>query len=338
MGASPLLRFSLADELAAVRRRLPSQLFSDEALAASLEVVAGMPTIFNWMILEAQSSGVDPGPADVLAGIVEVDDEREAIAAARDPPQAYLASSWSLLRAWARREGPELAALRILWFEWDAPFARRVPLVLPCIDPRFWGSGARPTASFQVSLAAAVHRALFSEELCEPERAGLLRAIEALPRGGRALSTASLCPRGVARSRLFVELPRDHVIDWLEAIAWPGDRERVADLLPRILMPWESAFLQIEVDPAVGPYLSVEPRQHGEARAEVELRRLCLRGLVDRGEVDATFADAVIGWSGSAPLPGGRIRRRNFHLKHIIDGDRDALRVKAYFGVYHTSA
>lgn len=332
MQPPPLLRFAPADALNALRGRWPPSLVDDAGLRAAVDFAAGLPALFNWMILEARSSG--PGPVDFLAAILDVDGERDALAEiVDDPSHAALASSWPLLRAWSRREAPDLDPLRVLWWEWDAPF-RRPPLVLPCIDPRFWGPpGPPPSPESQVALAAAVHRGLYGELPPATTRDRLRRAIAALPPAGRALSTASLRPRGIAHDRLFVGIPRDQVVAWLAAIEWPGDRQRVAELLPRLLYPWEEGFLQIEVASGITPYLGIEPRQHGASPVELELRRGCLAGLAADGVVPEAFVDAVIGWSGDTPRGDGAIERRNFHLKHVLHPGGE-LEVKAYLGVY----
>ncbi len=338
MSGVPRLRsFRLIDELLRSRDRWPGALVDEAALRSAVEFTENLPEIFNWLILETRAAG--PPKVDLLAAIIDINGERASLedALAGETPRP-LATARGLLESWSRGRDPALEALRVLWFEWDAPFERATPLVLPAIDPRFWGPpGPRPRAASQVELADAVHRAVHHDPQSPAILERLISAITALPDTGRALSSASLRPRGIERSRLFVGLPRDQVMGWLEKIQWPGDLARAARLVNQIFWPWEQVFLQIEVADHVTPYLGLEPRQHETARAEVELRRVALSRLAGEGIVSRGFVDAVIGWSGSEPRRGGAIAHRNFHLKHVLERD-GSVDVKAYFGLYLTGS
>jgi hypothetical protein len=330
-----LLPFALDREIRAAR--WPEALVADEALAAVVRASEGLPACFHWLVLEVRLTGED-SRVDLLASITDAPGGRAGAAAAVGSPAGLgpLASARPLLSAWSRPD-TALGEIHVLGFEWDAPFTG-APLQLLSVDPRFWGPvGARaPTPEEQVALAAAGHAACFGEPPPPSSLQRLRRAIAALPVEGRAIAAATLRPRGVARDRLFVGLPRAQVLPWLDAIEWPGDRAQVEAWLPRIVAAWEPAFLQIELAESVTDYLGIEPRQTGRHPAEHRERRRFLERLGAEGRTSSEKIAAMTAWSREVDDPAGRREVRSLHMKCVLFPGREPL-VKGYLGLHFES-
>ncbi|MCY1061752.1 hypothetical protein [Nannocystis sp. SCPEA4] len=334
--AFDLVAFDVAAELAALADLWPSALIGAESLAAAERHAVGLPPIFHWTVLEARLTG-DSQHVDLLASIADLPGARARVAEAIDGElPAALVGARPLLDRWSHRRDPALAGVHVIWLEWDAPFTRAYPLQLLSIDPRFWGDEAAPdpTLDEQVELAAAGRRAIFGEPPAGPRLAALRRAIAALPPDACALAAADFRGRGQEVDRLFVGVPRDLVLPWLADIGWPGDRKLVATWLRRAIAPWEQAFLQIELDPAVRPYLGIEPQQTGGTRSELRERRRFLEGLVSDGLTSLDKIRAVLDWPGERTRPGtDLVTVRSVHLKCVLQPEEAPL-VKAYLGFH----
>lgn len=327
---------AVADLLDGLDPAVEVGLLRPEALAAVRAKAASLPPVFSWAVVETRLTGSNPA-ADLLLCLIRSPETDRALVEGLSAPS--LRSAAPLLARWASAEGA-LAGVNVLWMEWDAPFTREMPLQLIAIDPRFWGpDGPRPAAADQVEMAAAGYEATFGA----PHDPAILRAlgaaVAALPPHGEALFTASLRPRdGVgAADRLFVSLPRAQVLPWLDAIGWPGDRERAAHWLRRIVAPWEPAFLQVELDPAPRPYLGIEPCQTVGNAAQARERARFLRGLAAEGLADSARVEALLAWADRRELVGGAVEVRSFHLKAVLEAGGGVL-VKGYLGAHREGA
>lgn len=304
--------------------------------AGAARFAAGIPPVFRWMVLEGRLTG-EPRGADLLVALIDGPGERARVAAEVEASaHRSMEGIAPLVRAW--RDDPALEAAHVLWVEYDHPFERSTPLQMPSIDDAWWGRGEHSTPAAQVTLAAAVYQGTFGEAHEPSILMALLRCIDALNRDGVALSTASLRPRGIQADRLFVQLPRHAVLPWLRRIGWPGDLAQAEVWLRRVVHPMEPASLQIEVDPAVRPYLGIEPRQTriGD-RLQLEDRTRFLQWLVAEGRTDADRAQAVSDWQAAVPRTGpageALAERRTLHLKCVL-GEQDEPEVKAYLGTH----
>jgi len=311
-----------------------------ESVEAARCAALTLPPIFHWVILEGRLTGDRPR-VDLMASIVDSPGSREALAAALESSRSHLLEgARPLLSAWSapssHRRQRTMERTPLLWLEWDAPFDRPA-LQLPFIDPRFWGPPGAAVASPEelVELIDGGYEASFGEPHNRSTLAEFERLISALPRSARALAAASLRPRGIDRDRLFAGVPQPLVLPWLDSIGWPGDRERVRRWLPRIVAPWEEAFLQIELD-GDGPnaYLGIEPRQTELRTVDLRERSRLLEHLVAEGLSDRPRVDAVHAWTHAPPPPEADSRTvRSVHLKCVFHPEAP-IEVKAYLGLH----
>ncbi|HFE47169.1 MAG TPA: hypothetical protein ENJ18_17060 [Nannocystis exedens] len=338
------MSFSLAREIDRQASFWPAALLPPEGVEAAKAAASTLPPVFHWLILEGRLTGVDRS-VDLMASIIDSPGSREALALALKCTQSpLLEGARDLLSAWARpaahRQRTCMEHTPLLWLEWDAPY-NRTPLQLPFIDRRFWGRGSAASQSPEelVQMIRGGYAATFGEAHHKATLSAFSRMICALPSDARTLAAASLRPRGLALDRLFASLPRDRVLPWLRAIGWPGDLDRVRRWLPRIVAPWEQAFLQIELD-GDGPnaYLGIEPRQTEFGTVDRRERNRLLRHLIDTGLSDVHRVQAVEAWTrspeakGTGPRTGPRIVR-SCHLKCVLRPNA-ATEVKAYLGLH----
>jgi hypothetical protein len=340
---SKIVPFSIAAEIAAHRPLWPAALLPPDRVEAALAAASALPPIFHWLILEGRLSG-DP-QVDLMACLIDTPGARRGVAEALARPQSPLIEgARPLLEAWARPAAhphPHRRCMEnttVLWLEWDAPFDRP-PFQLPCIDRRFWGDPSAPAAGVD-ELAGMIddgYALTFGERYPASTSALFRRVLAALPRGARALAAASLRPRGVGRERLFVSVPQALVLPWLDSVRWPGDLAPLRTWLPRIVAPWEEAFLQIELDPATDGltgYLGVEPRQTELSAVERRERLRLLERLAAEGLADPARVAGVAAWT-DAPHRRTAAHRvvRSVHLKCVFQPARP-VEAKAYLGLH----
>jgi hypothetical protein len=239
-----------------------------------------------------------------------------------------------VLDAWSS-SAPSTEEVHVVWFEWDAPFARKTPFVLPFIDPSFWGppdaqiGGPAEQVARAKSLEYLEHGANDLRAL-----ANLRRVISRLPHGGRALAAASLRTRGSTGFRLFVRIAPGELVPWLKKISWPGDQRLVDVWLPRIVQRWEDVFVQVEVGSSTRDYLGLEPQQIDGCLTALESRRSALRFAASEGLVDPRLIEPTLSWLGSSSIPwarGAATFVRSLHLKFVFTEARLA-DAKAYLG------
>ena len=340
---SPLVSFDLASTIERLGDAWPRSLVTPSARTAAASFARGLPPVFQWLVLESRLTSEAPERVDLLACLIDDGQTRTRLSHALDADDLHPGIAHApLLERWCRSPRA-LAGAKVLWCEWDAPFARAQPLQLIGIDPRFWcpRRGARPEPGEQTGIAAAGYDATFGVAHDPPTLALIEAAIASLPPTGSALFTASLRPRGKDVDRLFVELPREAVLPWLEANRWLGDRGDARRWLYDVIAPWEPAYIQVEVAAGgLNAHLGIEPRQTSGARSERRERRAFLTRLVASGRARADRVEALLTWEGTSrvALGGVTLREvRTFHLKQVSQLG-EAPEVKAYLGVHYRPA
>lgn len=330
-----LLTLSLSRALALIEPRLPPSIVPPSSLREIKALAEGAPEAFQWTVLEARPTG-QPGPIDLLACLIGLPGIRDRVRRSRiSTPWPPMESRQKLLDAWCD-EDPALDGVQVIWLEWDAPFSRREPFTLPFLDPTFWGpKGAEPLEpAAQVELLERIER-LRGKSLAVEETAKVRQVIGALENRGRCLAIADLRERCLPCGyRLFVQAQPTEVLQWLREIEWPGDLELVRKWLPRVVSPWEQAFLQIEVSTHTHDYLGIEPQQTTGNRTELKDRERALVHASSCGLVDKTLIDPILDWAGREPCNiDGRegIIERSLHLKFVLRGGALA-ETKSYLG------
>jgi hypothetical protein len=315
--------------LGAFRDRVPPEVVAPTAWDAVEAVLIRLPEIPTWTVIETRASG-EPPATDLLVGALRDPSSVKALpsfAPDRTPARAFLES-------WAKDDRPEASA-NVLWFEWDSPIRAERPMMLYCLDEAFWPQAGRKQSGLStVDRWEALRRSAGAPS--NPRRTAALRSVlEKLPETGRVLCGTWLGPRGCDMDRLFVSLPCQHVGEWLQSAGWPGRAKAAGDWLHRMVAPWETALLQIEVDEALGPYLAIETPQSGAAKPG-QREGAFLDWLVETKHAPQYHRDALLAWRGTDTLDGHR-EVRSFHVKVVLRPDRKAV-VKAYFGIYHCAA
>ncbi len=328
-----LLSFSPHESLDLVRPFLAAELVKPSQIAAIGDFLIGAPRAFQWSVLEIRPLGDQP--VDFLGCMIALPGEKERIRKARArAPWRPIESRATLLDAWCD-ESPELEGMNVIWFEWDAPFSRKTPLILPSVEPTFWGSKSarRPSPEALVRRVAEFER-LEHGVVTSPGLSLVKCVLDRLETRGRALSIASLRGRGDSGYRVFVEIRPSTLLDWLREIEWPGDSELVLDWLPRIVMPWEQAYVQIEVGTRVRDYLGIEPQQTKGSLSQLSDRGRTLQAASAAGRVDRLKIECVLDWMGRSKVVHEGVDAelvRSLHLKFVFRS-RELEGLKAYLG------
>jgi hypothetical protein len=309
-------------------------LTDEPALRRLLADAAGLPDVWHWAMLETRL-GADAPELDLLACVSEREDGRRALGEALTAQPSALAPLRAVLGAWSEARD-RLAAVPLIWIEWDRGDLRS-PLIWLGVDPGFFAGAAAAAPVGWISAVVGDAEVLAgAAALSAALTATLARCAEALPEDGRILGAASLRPRGRELLRLFVRLPRSGAVDWLTRIGWSGDRALAAWWIRQMTPAFMPAFVQIEVDEQVRPYLAVEAPQTVDRFPERWHREGLLRSFIAAGLATADKVDTLLSWPGIARLPdndGSAAHElcRSFHLKLVID-PAGPCEVKAYLG------
>lgn len=297
------MRFAQGRLLRLVAPWLAPVLIGPEKLEAIARFADDLPDAFTWGILELRLIAGDPR-ADLEVCAASLDGSRAAIAEAlADPASAErargsLGSLEPLLRAWAAGDG-RLAEMPQVFLEYDDPASgRRAPFAFLATDHDPRARPAPPALGTDDAIAIARDGLERTPGGLDPEPfATWERCVRALPPGGKPLTMAPLAGRGVRAVRLDALLPRTELGGWLDAIGWPGDRRRLAELLGWLGPHWQRYRLQLDLGQTVGPNLGVlyrpptAPRDPESWRPLIDL--LCALGVCAPDK-----ADAALGWPG----------------------------------------
>lgn len=333
--------FDLAWAIGRLSDRLPRAIAPREAVEATEAFARRLPPIFHWAVLETRLVG-DRDRVDLLPAVVRTGREQDEVGAHLTSPDLdpALRTCLPILQRWASGEA-SLWPAHVLWFEWDAPFTQTEPLILPSIEPTFWGpeNTPPPDTTAQVRLAQIAYEAAHGVPMPSPFVAGLTGCIHALPAEATAMAVTRTHARGVDAYRLFAAVPQQQVRGWLERIEWPGDMDAMTSWLDITVPWWEPAFLQVQMD-AEGhttSYLGIEPRQSPTNTLESRFRHGLLQHLVAQGLTDADTVQRVLDWpaEGLVARDGVTLRElTTLHLKVVLRADRP-VEVKAYFGFHY---
>ncbi len=314
---------------------LPAWISSSAALSAVHDVVRDAPAAFNWHMLETRP-GLDAGEIDFLAGLIPTPGARASTLACGATLERHptTSSCAELVRRWASNH-PSLTGIQVIWFEWDAPFDRKTPFVLPFIDPRFCGPADVTAAPLSDQLLMITSAAALLYVPLPARRLELAqRYIRKFAEFGNVLGCFPLLGRGRSEFRLYGSAPPSRLLPLLAELRWPGSISAVERWLPAIVKPWEQIYVQLEFDEEFTDYLGLEAAQTSGRPSEMRARRDTLLASAQAGLLGADKVDGILRWVGrrsimleSAPAS----LNRSLHLKHTF-GRRGILSMKTYFG------
>lgn len=273
-----------------------------------VEAARGLPVIWECACVESRLS---PGtPVDLLAAAADSVGRVEGAWPCPVPPE---------LQAWI--EDPDMGPVPQVWLEWDDARAQHPPLFWWGVDPALYDRARpAPTADWPAELG----RRLGATEGVQAVLRDIGRLV--LPEG-RARGICHLSVREKPVWRIFVELGRERLRPFLEALSWPGDIDRIAREWVKAVPLNEPGFLQLEFDEGgLGPYLALEARETNRWFGNAGPRRRWMEHLATMGLIRPDQADALLAW----PDPKDDRWERRFHLKLVMAPGPPQL--KAYLG------
>ncbi len=316
----------LRQHLESLKPSIPTLLVDPAHLAEFDSVLDTSGAAWQWCMVEVPLGG-SVGRPSLLGCITSDAGARGQLLLDLGRPDFGLAGSRALLEPWALQASGH-PAVGVVWAEWDRPDSR--PLLWVDL-PHHANRSDPPLEALRLveQTAAALGNVptrvvIQTVEMC----------LRALPNGGRLLGTGSLASRGSEDRRMFVGLPADGLVSWLQGICWPGDLDFVRRWLPLIGGPWEPVFVQIEVSECVGAYLGLECRQTTAGFPERPARSELLAALVRDGAVQPAHADAVLAFPGRQMIKQDSSELeliRSFHLK-VTAAPGGAAAAKVYLG------
>jgi hypothetical protein len=275
-----------------------------------------------------------------------------------DPRPAWLPSRlrthplWSglgrLCAHWADPGSQVGAAIYDLWLEFDAIES---PAPADGLVPSVFVGLARTVATPPLDVVNGGLRTLetllnrpVSPSLCDAVR----HVVDRLPAGASVPYVGVMYPRSATTLRLCVSpLAGLALLDYLRAIAWPGDIGRLAALLRAI--PCDGAatalerttLLHVDVEDGVLPRIGLElPLPQYPQPMDGPSERVLFEALCAHGLCSAAKCDALRRWPGYTVeqfphqcWPSLAIRRVS-HVKVVYEPGRGA-EIKTYLSFFH---
>jgi len=319
----------------ALAPHVPSSLISPLARGRIEAFVATLPPAFSWGIFECrlapESERVDMlfcasrrhgGDAALARSLADPNDSRR------------FSSVTPFLRTWSQPDGP-LADVPLVWIEHDLlASGPSSPFVQFCVDPSY------PVAQ-DTAMAPSRLRALSAcgVELLLGERADaaamdqLAYCAERLPGSGRILHVGVIPHRGTRDLRVLAAVPMAQTLDWLAAIAWPGDRGIAAQFLELLGERFPFASVQLDLGDTVRPTLALEFPLLTQPERDPAWAHF-IDALVARGLASPSKGQGALDWIGDAThdLPGApwlTNLQRQLDVKLVLSAD-GACEAKAY--------
>jgi hypothetical protein len=235
---------------------------------------------------------------------------------------AHVSAGWGALRGFAE-----------WWCAPEAPGGGAIPLAFLEFDEDDRGTPSTPSVFFAVrrsTPAAAVRRPL-ALLVGDPIDGAVFRALDAairaLPEHSDLLQVGAMIGRhgGI---RLFAAIWKARVADYLKAIGYPGDVDRVLALHEAHADWCDKVLLQLDVGESIGARLGIEfdAQAPTPALRHAEWSELIAR-FVESGLCAPEKARELLAWRRTASP--GLAHRDISHLKLVYD-DSAPVEAKAY--------
>jgi hypothetical protein len=357
---------TVAQYLPPLRPALPPALIGAAGWAAILAVAAWLPGPLAHSVFMFECRLGDPHPAaDFLVCASARHGGRLPLThldAPGSPAAALLTHPiWqrvaALARHWADPTTPLHDALTDVWFEFDLPGAApAIPLPSvffgrPLSSPA--GASADQPAQPRDLMPQAI-RLLTGRDLPAPIAGQLAACLAALPPGALAPVAAVMLARDTAAIRLVLDgVACAEVLPYLARIGWPGPRDPVAQVLPRVAALCDYVWLDLDVEATLAPKLGLECVFHpGPAQAGWPA---VFAYLAERGLCQADKSAAVLAYPGTlaadaagaawpaplreaaavlGPLSYRRLVREISHVKLVFETG-EPLEAKVYLTAYY---
>ena len=231
------MRWSPSSVLQAVTPHLPAELVGGGQLEPCRQIAAELRTAVDGFYFECR---LDDDPrVDFLVLTGNRLGAAPQLEATLGPERA--AGAWqrnlSLLRGWAGADAA-LEGAPAAWLEYDidARFDARAPVASPslCVESSYFSRFvADPTIDHESARRRAYGalRHLVSESRRARVEQVVSDCIAALPEGGSLVYVSEMLTREPSVTKLYVALSKARVCEFLRAIAWPGERSQVDDIL-----------------------------------------------------------------------------------------------------------
>lgn len=336
---------SLHETLHAVVHRIPEPLISPDAWARVESVARILPDWPDSRFGFEVRLGTGTADADFAffasaAQAREMAARRNATGGPASPPwtHAVWKRLWPFVLDWADPASPLFDTVHSIWLEFDVARCAGADVPMPGIFLALRSEGCSAETYRTITEAAA---ARLRDGPIPPEMADTLSdCFEKLPETAHVFQIGTMLSRPLDALRLCIEdISHAQILDYLQAIAWPG---RVDDLAERLseLAPLADLFaFGLDVGRSVLPKIGVECRFADDHQlTEPGPWRALLDHLVDRGWCRPAKRDGLLAWVGSSQerlghelWPSAAIRMIS-HVK-IAFSPGQGPEAKAYFGV-----
>lgn len=307
--------FSLATALEELAR--PDVLIAQTRWEILQQRVQFLPAVWQWGMIELRMG--DRHHADLLCAVAEQPQAREAFKQLALPLPA---KDWAT-NAWTDIEP--------LWLEWDQAQVDQEPLLWWGVDPSIL---ARKSP---LSPATQQKRVEDLMDRLQPQRSQtishtLTKVMDALTGRGRLLAVCHLGPRKQQGWRLFVTLRRTSFKIFLQDAGMVSVSDAALYWWNAALMPMEWGYLQITLDPELGPTLGIEAQQTGHGFTTRPSRQRWLQHMVAHQLCSEDVAATILNWPGEQPCQDPtKYWLRSMHMKLSLLPGQDPF-AKVYLG------
>jgi len=298
---------SLGETLAVLRDHIPESLVPTPQLRR-IEVVARIlrgaaSSYYLECHLEREAPRVD-----LLACVTASDHGREGLLADMVNAGIDQMSLWSglfgLLVEWARRGSPLNQCVPHLWLGFDlvGDESTPVPNVLFCLVPEYFSRATNRTPPPIIARHdyLAVIDAISKLLPCAPDspqaNSSLTASYDQLPSCGELLHLSVMFSRTPRVYKLNIALPTEHLLDYLNAIRWPGTVTCLEELFVWLQPFPERAKFQLTIDQTIQP--SIELELHFDHTVTPFYQKV-LQWAVDKKLCSQEQRVALLAWPGT---------------------------------------
>lgn len=307
--------FSLATALAELAR--PGVLIDQARWEFLQQRVQFLPAVWQWGMIELRMG--DRHRADLLCAVAEQPEARAGFKQLVLPPFA---------KDWAENAWTDIEPL---WLEWDQAQVDKEPLLWWGVDPSILARKPPLSPAIQQKRVEDLMDRIQSQR---PQALNqtLSKVMDALTGRGRLLAVCHLGPRKQQGWRLFVTLRRTSFKAFLQAAGMTSVSDAALYWWDAALMPMEWGYLQITLDPELGPALGIEAQQTGHGFTTRPSRQRWLQHMVAHQLCSAEAAEAILDWPGEQPCQDPtKYWLRSMHMKLSLLPDQEPF-AKVYLG------
>jgi hypothetical protein len=303
-----------AETLRVIEPQLPHSLISTQAFAFIKNFASVLPEAMSSYYLECRLAADSP-QVDLLACVKASNGGREILreytTTAGPSPRSPDCAVWNRVRdfctRWAEPRSSLHRQVSHIWLEFDGEASLTKippPNLLLCLDPEYFEECNH--RQHDEYITARQYRRVInaSLEILLPHRASammkrnLFACFDTLPPDGCVIHTSVMLSRRPSLSKLNIALSKDHLLDYLRHLGWPGSLSQLETLLFTYCSFTNSMKFQLNLEDSISPRIDLE-FHFDDCVAPLSSLHFLLDQLVENNLCTIEKREALLTWPGT---------------------------------------